>query len=925
MTPSLINKGSEWRKWDLHVHTPASHGFTGTWEQFEQQLVTADCDVIGINDYCSIAGYKLIKGKIANGSLDIGHRKILPVVEFRMRDVLKNKHTGTSGTNINFHIIFDDSIPIEKLETFIKSLEVDDCQIADKYSNAQFLQENVKIYFKKDVVDKLNANPDFRDKFIVWLPYDEYGGIDDIDPETDDWIKRGFVKYSDILGSSNKKQIDFFLWKSSANEDGTVKFSQGQFEEWFKTKKPCIKGSDSHKHDYPIGKLKDADSNPVEKYCWIKADPTFEGIKQVVFDPESRVYIGEHPPVSPTNTIQSLSYGIPDTATIKVEQSDGSEKEETFCFAGINSTYHLSPFFNCFIGGRGSGKSTVLNFLGQHSKNPSSSDNFWRKLRPSFNPKDQNIFSFDGVEHFEFIGQSEVESFATNKDAFTSAIYERANILSGGNLYEKAEEQSVLLASIGDFKSLIVSLESLRNEQMEKGKEKRTLEQSIKITTSTEYSEIVSQITDKSNDKQYLQKWRVAVEDLRSSINQLEDVNANSSDEPPQEIDISNIENGTEKTESSAVEVEDIALPYKQAYQSAKSNISLAFSALDPQKFLMTLEKENALATKIEEHEKELSNLLEKAGLSPENILQVKSAPQKLVKLEDELAKVKKKIDETEARIKEYPDVLKKTQDGKIAYESVIQGSVNPLVKTLEEQSKENEGKDVKNIGLSYFFDESAAWLDIAQQFYSCFPNYHDGERAEDIKDHILKNKAIFCSDYVTICTHLESLTGNQKYAVFLKEIFKNETNFKIFCAIRDQHLNDVLQYKQIQVLYDGKDIERASFGQKCTAVIVILLLFGNYPLIIDEPEAHLDSSLIANYLVPLIKKKKTNRQIIFATHNANFVVNGDAEKIFILNNETGKTTFIETTIENLDHREELLKLEGGREAFRKRGEKLHI
>ena len=106
---------------------------------------------------------------------------------------------------------------------------------------------------------------------------------------------------------------------------------------------------------------------------------------------------------------------------------------------------------------------------------------------------------------------------------------------------------------------------------------------------------------------------------------------------------------------------------------------------------------------------------------------------------------------------------------------------------------------------------------------------------------------------------------------------------------------------------------------------MVILLLFGNYPLIIDEPEAHLDSSLIANYLVPLIKRTKNNRQIIFATHNANFVINGDSEKIFILENETGITEVIETTIENLGNRSELLKLEGGSEAFRKRGEKLHI
>lgn len=59
-------------------------------------------------------------------------------------------------------------------------------------------------------------------------------------------------------------------------------------------------------------------------------------------------------------------------------------------------------------------------------------------------------------------------------------------------------------------------------------------------------------------------------------------------------------------------------------------------------------------------------------------------------------------------------------------------------------------------------------------------------------------------------------------------------------------------------------------------------------PLIIDEPEAHLDSSLVANFLVGLVKRKKLERQLIFATHNANFVVNGDAELIHCMSIEAG-------------------------------------
>jgi len=272
-------RGSIWRKWDLHVHSPASDGFVGNWDQFEQQLITAKCEVVGINDYFSIDGYKRIKQKINIGELNLNGKEILPVVEFRMRDILKNKNTNQSGVNINFHVIFSNLIPIEKIETFLKSLKIDNSQIADKYNDKKILCEDAKIYFENDVINVLKENKDFREKFIIWLPYDEYGGIDEINPNSDDWIKTDFIKKSHVLGSSRKKQIDFFLWKSPLKKDSKPKFSQSQFKQWFGKKKPSIKGSDSHNHNYPIGKLRDKNSKPTEKYCWIKADPTFEGLK----------------------------------------------------------------------------------------------------------------------------------------------------------------------------------------------------------------------------------------------------------------------------------------------------------------------------------------------------------------------------------------------------------------------------------------------------------------------------------------------------------------------------------------------------------------------------------------------------------------------------------------------------------------------
>lgn len=158
-----------------------------------------------------------------------------------------------------------------------------------------------------------------------------------------------------------------------------------------------------------------------------------------------------------------------------------------------------------------------------------------------------------------------------------------------------------------------------------------------------------------------------------------------------------------------------------------------------------------------------------------------------------------------------------------------------------------------------------------------------------------------------------------------LAEIFSTELNFKIYKLLIEKHLRDIEKYKILKVLYDNKELQSSSFGQRCTAVIVILLALGNNPIIMDEPEAHLDSSLIANYLVELIKERKKGRQIIFATHNANFVLNADAELIIKLNNDNNTITAQSFSIEDSQYRRDLLKLEGGKEAFKKRERKYEI
>jgi len=207
---------------------------------------------------------------------------------------------------------------------------------------------------------------------------------------------------------------------------------------------------------------------------------------------------------------------------------------------------------------------------------------------------------------------------------------------------------------------------------------------------------------------------------------------------------------------------------------------------------------------------------------------------------------------------------------------------------------------------------------------FSHFWKYRTGK--DDVYNCLFKISILDINDNkIVYHDFLNKIAGNNQYNIFLQDIFLNEFNYEIYKLIIKKHIYNNCDYLKIDVNYRGKSINQASFGQKCTAAIVIMLLFGHNPIIIDEPEAHLDNSLIANYLVKLIMKQKNNRQIIFATHNANFVINADSEQIYVLEMPDKQTNFTQTTIENIKHRDKLLKLEGGKIAFEKRENRYEI
>jgi ABC-type enterochelin transport system ATPase subunit/PHP family Zn ribbon phosphoesterase len=117
------------------------------------------------------------------------------------------------------------------------------------------------------------------------------------------------------------------------------------------------------------------------------------------------------------------------------------------------------------------------------------------------------------------------------------------------------------------------------------------------------------------------------------------------------------------------------------------------------------------------------------------------------------------------------------------------------------------------------------------------------------------------------------------------------------------------------------RSIEEASPGQKTAALLAFLLSYGEEPLLLDQPEDDLDNHLIYALIVTQIREAKSRRQIVVVTHNANIVVNGDAELVVALEVQGGETHLeCEGSLQQVAVRDTICSvLEGGRDALEQR------
>ncbi|GAB0054026.1 hypothetical protein YGH029_13470 [Helicobacter pylori] len=368
---------------------------------------------------------------------------------------------------------------------------------------------------------------------------------------------------------------------------------------------------------------------------------------------------------------------------------------------------------------------------------------------------------------------------------------------------------------------------------------------------------------------------------------------------------------------------------YDKVYNQLKQDICKELEQIDINIkngcFKSDEENIRTLKTEREVLSQEIGEFLKEKGVSDESIGDVRNANYHLANIKMNINDLKHKIEETANKIKgfSYEDIDRNIEK----FKNQINEELNKINSAFEEISKNH--KEVKPITIKYrlneyifegVFEDFDKWVDKGFNIQK-----HQSKIKEYLKKIELKD--VIGMQYAKFIEELDSRIDNKKAAFYetMKDIFDREIHFQIYRILILKHLRNVEKYKIFEVRYDKRALNETSFGQKCTAVLVVLLSLGNNPIIIDEPEAHLDSALIANYLVALIKKQKQKRQIIFATHNANFVLNADAELIIQLKNENNKIVAQSFMIESDAYKEDLLKLEGGEKAFKDRERKYGI
>lgn len=356
-------RGSEWRKWDLHLHAPGTKQndqFRAPeggerWDEYCRRLHESDVQAFGIADYFSADCYFAAVAEYRKRYPDC-QKIFFPNVEVRTNYVV-NK----AQEEVNVHLIFNPFQPNleSRIKSFLGALKITRTDSSDRDVKASELTRTADFesatttreYIRAALVETYGRDADLLDHVLIVTAANNDGIRAKPGVKRKAEISDELAKFSDAF-FGNAGNVEWFLGTSRAED-------KSQYTE----PKPVLSGCDAHSFADLDARLGRSVTTPTDgivlEPTWIKADLTYEGLKQIVFEPANRVYIGAEPEaerrVRQTGTRYIESLHIDCIAGYRTEQHGTWFSDETIV---------LGKELVAVIGNKGSGKSAVTDVIG---------------------------------------------------------------------------------------------------------------------------------------------------------------------------------------------------------------------------------------------------------------------------------------------------------------------------------------------------------------------------------------------------------------------------------------------------------------------------------------------------------------------------------------------------------------------------------
>jgi len=909
-----IRRGSEWRKWDLHIHTPFSHTseYVGAtedekWENFIKGLenLPKNIKVIGINDYLFLNGYKKVLEYKNSGRLE-NINLILPVIEFRLKEFVGHDQLK----KINYHVIFAeqsileiDIIEAQFLSCFRSSCNLDVEEVGSTTWGGVVTKESLvdfgKHIYEATPEDKRESESYFEIGFNnISYSLDKLKECLGEIKEQNTYLKGKYIKaigkseWEDFrwTGSpADKKDIinnAHIVFSASPNADQANKNINSLKDQSVNNR--LLHCSDAHtiKQIDNEGHLEFDFSNTNPKdlghcFTWIKGDTSFETLRQVVVDYENRALIQERNPAEKKNS-------SPELFIDRVEYKQDSEAH----------TIYFNKDINSIIGKRGAGKSVLLKHISFNVFN----DKEIRKL------KEFKIYWCDNTSENKF-----VEYIPQNY--LSSITYE------DGEKYDKRDEMLKMRLFNND---LFKNADTSKNEVTD----------SIELKINAKVKEVLSlhrQVVDTTNQLKPLGKVEYknnAIKTKQKEINKLGKINITDKDIENQtkysssieslseevkllEQDVRIINNINDNNDVNLITVDDEAffglsqttleLIQKQIEELSSQGIKTYLGSL-------LSDLKGKIKAKTEER------TVAETNLKPiNNKLQQNKSIEKILKEIGKLDIEKKEIEKLSHFVQGSNEKKRKLIDEISDLYLSFKGKIEGIVQTL---------KDEFNNFTFITFDFAVSY-GIGVYKSRFFDLYVDGRSGDRFKKFIDESRDFSKAEIAEIIKDIVADSNTAKLKATGGD--KESALVTLLSCRYDIDFTKSVKYKNGEGLVN---FENMTGGQKAMALLDLIfnLSKSGYPIIIDQPENDIDVSGISNDLKKLILDQKERRQVIVATHSPNLLLLTDSENVIVAENEDNTIKYHNSGIEDKQIQGDIVNiLEGGGDALKKRMNKLNL